>query len=637
MQIPQYDKRIIANTAERTKLNIKEPEALRDTSHLKRQAKQFSDATAEYGDTFLDMKKQRDLGIVNQFMNDYEVEKVKKISELKNTYKGSNANGMIDAFHMWQNEYMANRIGYSQATPDGTLYLENQEQIDEVQKQMSSNMATSINSLSSYVASELNTFNEQQADGRIFQLTEAISKDNDLNNVANFSQQIAYLMGQRYPDSPMEYKEMQTKKLLDAAYNSSIDRMITENPVQAMMTLQTGLYQNNMSAGNITSRKQAAISALIDRDSSRVAELNAQGANVMTTISPDEYEMIKPIIAEYGEDVFKAQVIQKAKEKETTLVKGLNDAKNERLNTQASQAYSLMSIINNPYADSNTKSNVQNSLANLTGEMKKDLDGSILAANLIEMNDGVNKYKALDNSIRAARSSGIIYKNDDARNDYMQKLDEFNVEKQVILSQSIQMDEIFDRIDKGDYSNYSDLITQDLHPVNKAKVFDKLASVQKYRDFENRAMKNGYKVDDVISKSYKSVTGSEASNTLPVYSLFKKYMKDELLSYYSINGKYPDEITASGLAASARANMYKSEKGLAPLIQISEGIPAIRSKLSKSSKFISYDDLIENIASQMSDDAFDNLSDEDKKEVANLLISNKLMGAYSYIKESQND
>lgn len=92
-------------------------------------------------------------------------------------------------------------------------------------------------------------------------------------------------------------------------------------------------------------------------------------------------------------------------------------------------------------------------------------------------------------------------------------------------------------------------------------------------------------------------------------------MKDELLSYYSINGKYPDEITASGLAASARANMYKSEKGLAPLIQISEGIPAIRSKLSKSSKFISYDDLIENIASQMSDDAFDNLSDEDKKRL----------------------
>lgn len=638
MQIPQYEKRIIANTAERAKLNIKEPEALRDTSHLNRQAKRFGDAINTYGDTFLEMKRQRDLGIVNQFMNDYETEKVKKIAELKNTYKGANSNGMIDAFQTWQSEYMANRIGYNQDAPEGTLYLENQEQIEEVQKQMSPNVATSINSLSSYVASELNTFNKQQADGRIFQLTEAISKDNDMNNIANYSQQIAYLMGQRYPDSPMEYKEMQTKKLLNAAYNSSIDRMILENPEQAMMTLQTKLYQDNMSAGNIKDRKQAAINALIDRDSSRVAELNAQGANVTTTIRPDVYEMIKPVIDEYGEDMFKAQVIQKANDKKTTLMKGLEDAKNERLNTQTAQAYSLMSIINNPYADSDTKSKAENSLSTLTNDMKKDLDSSILAVNLMEMNDGVNKYNALDKSIKDANNSLIdVLSNDYTRSIYLNELKQYEDEKQTILSQSSQMDDILDRIDKGEYSNYSDLITTDLHPINKAIVFDKLASVQKYRDFENKAIKNGYKVDDVISSSYKSVTGSEPTNTLPVYSLFKKYMKDELLSYYSINGKYPDKITASGLAATARANMDKSEKGLAPLIQISESVPLIRSKLRSESKFISQTDLINNIVSQMSDDVFDNLSDEEKKEVANLLISNKLMGAYSYIKESFDD
>ena len=80
MHIPQYEQRIIANPAKRTQVNLKEPDTFRDTSSLNRVTKRIEQSANLGGDVYLDMKRQRDQGIVDEFTNQYNVAKVEKVN-----------------------------------------------------------------------------------------------------------------------------------------------------------------------------------------------------------------------------------------------------------------------------------------------------------------------------------------------------------------------------------------------------------------------------------------------------------------------------------------------------------------------------------------------------------------------------
>ena len=102
--IPEYNERIIANPENRPQINLNLPKELSDTSHVDRMANKISNFQKEETEILLDMKKERDDGIVDEFMNTYNTDRISKITELKEKYKGANAQGIVDEFKKWQDE-----------------------------------------------------------------------------------------------------------------------------------------------------------------------------------------------------------------------------------------------------------------------------------------------------------------------------------------------------------------------------------------------------------------------------------------------------------------------------------------------------------------------------------------------------
>lgn len=238
MRIPQYEQRIIANPAKRTQVNLKEPETFRDLSSLQRQTKSI-EKTANLGaDVYLDMKKQRDQGIVDEFTNQYNVEKINKVNELRTQYKGANSTKIVDEFSKWHNDYLATHLGIGQDAGKDTLILENDAQIEGAKRALADDLPTSINSLSSYAATELNNYRNNQFEGKIYGLADKLSKERNAENIGMYISTIRGNMAAHYEGESLDYIEMQSKKTISSALATNVRNDMASNPVLAMQKLQ---------------------------------------------------------------------------------------------------------------------------------------------------------------------------------------------------------------------------------------------------------------------------------------------------------------------------------------------------------------------------------------------------------------
>ena len=258
--IPEYNQRIIANPESRPQVNLNQPKELGDTSYIDRMTKRVTNFQKEENQILLDMKKERDEGIVNEFMNQYSTARVEKINELKEKYKGANAQGIVDEFKKWQDDYYTSRLGFSSSNDDGTLYLENDEQIKSAKEQLARNLPTEINSLSTYAATELEGYRQNQFTARTQFAVDDLADERDVNNIAMGIDNIYKMVNDYYDGESEEFKRYTAGKLVNESLSVNVADMIAAGETLEQLNLAEQMLKEGVVADNLTNKTKADLS-----------------------------------------------------------------------------------------------------------------------------------------------------------------------------------------------------------------------------------------------------------------------------------------------------------------------------------------------------------------------------------------
>lgn len=226
VQIPEYNERIIARPESRPVSRLSQPDEFTDVSYLERMNRDALRAKAEQVQIMLDMKKDRDESIANEFLNQYSMAKTEKLNELKDRYKGANAQGIMDEFKRWQEDYYTSHVGFSDAANEGTLYLENKEQMSMARDALLRSTPSDINSLSAYAASELDSYKKNQFTARVQMEAQDIAGETDLENIANKISTLSQTVDEYYAGESPEFIQYVKSKAIDEAMTSNISNII---------------------------------------------------------------------------------------------------------------------------------------------------------------------------------------------------------------------------------------------------------------------------------------------------------------------------------------------------------------------------------------------------------------------------
>lgn len=283
MPIPEYTNRVIADTARSQGISLREPETFANLpERVARQGKEFMQDVGELAGAYVEMKRERDAGIVDQFLNEFTMAKALKVEELKQQYNGGNAEGIIAAYNDWQRDYLNSRKG---KTDDDKLYLENDEQIAMVDKAFGQDLAKSVNTMSAYVASELKSFNDKQYAARDEMLMDELSGEVDLNNMAITEDMLRDNLARRYPNQSKDFYNKQMKKKMKAAISANVKNDILMQPEYALEKLNNTYIQKKLGEDETNALTLEAGKNYVDREIDRISTEKAAGNDV-----PDDFE-----------------------------------------------------------------------------------------------------------------------------------------------------------------------------------------------------------------------------------------------------------------------------------------------------------------------------------------------------------
>lgn len=635
MRIPQYEQRIIASPAKRTQANIKEPETFRDTSSLNRVTKKMGQTAELAGDVYLDMKKQRDQGIVDEFTNQYNVAKIEKVNELRNQYKGANSTQIVDEFSKWHNDYLATHLGIGQEAGKDTLILENDAQIEGAKKALDDDLPTSINSLSSYAATELNNYRNNQFEGVIYGLSDRLSKEQDIDNIFALESTIRYKMNTHYAGESQEYIDMQSKKITSKSLATNIRNNMATDPELSMMKMLNPVFADRLTGDDTNALEKEAVAAFKEKQSVIVAEQGLNGFDIAHGLNEESFAAIKPVLdRQGGADVILAQIKESANTKKQSMALAKRQSEAFGLNEATTNILNSLEVISGADYTEDQRATAKNNLNALFGNLNKSGADAKYLANLINTtSDEVNAFGKLKSDLAMYRTSGQMYKDDAARDEYMAIASELQKQKDHIKADSVRVGEMMAAIDRGEYSDYRSFDFEGLHGVSKFEVLNAIRSNQKYKRAEQLAKANGYNLSKEAATAFKSVSKADASDSPLLYGEFNKAFKDLSLEYYKRNKTFPTDVAEiSRIANQAYNNMLSEDPVVNAIMDTAQTAIKEKADLAKGEKYVSLSDLIEEIADDMDDDVFDELSDDEKKEVAKLILNGNMYAAKTYIK-----
>lgn len=635
MRIPQYEQRIIASPAKRTQANIKEPETFRDTSSLNRVTKKMGQTAELAGDVYLDMKKQRDQGIVDEFTNQYNVAKIEKVNELRNQYKGANSTQIVDEFSKWHNDYLATHLGIGQEAGKDTLILENDAQIEGAKKALDDDLPTSINSLSSYAATELNNYRNNQFEGVIYGLSDRLSKEQDIDNIFALESTIRYKMNTHYAGESQEYIDMQSKKITSKSLATNIRNSMATDPELSMMKILNPVFADRLTGDDTNALEKEAVAAFKEKQSVIVAEQGLNGFDIAHGLNEESFAAIKPVLdRQGGADVILAQIKESANTKKQSMALAKRQSEAFGLNESTTNILNSLEVISGADYTEDQRATAKNNLNALFGNLNRGGADAKYLANLINTtSDEVNAFGKLKSDLAMYRTSGQMYKDDAARDEYMAISSELQKQKDHIKADSVRVGEMMAAIDRGEYSDYRSFDFEGLHGVSKFEVLNAIRSNQKYKRAEQLAKANGYNLSKETATAFKSVSKADASDSPLLYGEFNKAFKDLSLEYYKRNKTFPTDVAEiSRIANQAYNNMLSEDPVVNAIMDTAQTAIKEKADLAKGEKYVSLSDLIEEVADEMDDDVFDELSDDEKKEVAKLILNGNMYAAKTYIK-----
>jgi hypothetical protein len=228
-----------------------------------------------------------------------------------------------------------------------------------------------------------------------------------------------------------------------------------------------------------------------------------------------------------------------------------------------------------------------------------------------------------------------MYRDETARQEYMALAAEKSRQDQLRKNDSARIGEMMELIDGGDYTDFRSFDFTGMHPMSVATVLDKMRSEYRYKKTEQLAAANGFDLRKQTSDAFKNISGIDAAHSPALYDSFKKAFKDNLLGYYKQHNTFDMDVSElSRMAANAYGSMAEQDSVGLALMKTSQKAVELRSNMIKDNKFVSFEDLIKNIADDMTDDAYDELDDNDKKDIAKQILSGNIYGATAFVKGS---
>lgn len=548
MKIPEYNRQVGLNIAPRSGVSIKEPEIFRDTSSMERIGKQVLGTAEDMSNVYLDMKKERDKGIVNEFSNQFSMASNEKIRELQEQYKGANSEGIVDAYMEWQDDYIAKRTGFNQDTVEGELYLENDEQIKAAKDSLARSLPSTVNSLSNYVANELETYKKNQFEARVELLTsDAISTaDENLQFKLN---EINYAIDAQYVGQPPEFIALTKKKLANNVYSSRLIAESSENPNKALVALQNKDYIANTDTKTRQDIETKAINNWKNNIAAKMA--SADTLDIDAVLTEQDAKVIAPYVEKYGKDRLEWDIVKQAR----TYIGKKKQAETDKKNKDTIQGMSDLyyNSMDNSITLDKRNSNEAEILSKMPADMAEDY---VVTKQNIEQSQLFNYMGA-----------------DSIFGDNLQYITNPKL-RDMALQQKVELESLMSRErNPQQIANYMDIIDSggtvklsELHPDDAKYLIDRYAEYETYQKHnqEYSKLNKNSSLDKYLLDYWKGYDKETAE--LPIYQhLVKVQMASKIQDYKNANGSFPIGVELNKIITSSIIEADKSNPNISKL------------------------------------------------------------------------
>lgn len=675
MPIPEYTNRIIADTARSQGVSIREPEGLANLpERMERQGKAFMQDVGELADVYLDMKQERDVGIADQFLNEFTMAKALKVQELKEKYNGGNANGIIDAYNEWQRDYLNSRKG---KTEEGKLYLENDEQIAMVEKAFAQDLAKSANTMSAYVANELKSFKNTQYAARDEMLMDELAGEVDLNNMAITENMMRDNLVRRYPKQSKEFYDVQMKKKMQSALTANINNDMLTEPEYALAKLSNPYFKDKLGETETNKLLLKAGKTYVDREVDRISSEKANGNDVPVELMDWDNDSFKRYRDLIGDNNIKSYVNSKVSQQTNIKQNNLKQQKadlekktavkliNELGKTEISKVIdaSIRPISEQQQATAEAKvlqrdgdANVANAVRNATiANAEKEGDGDFELA-LKNANDAMPEgTQFIIDTYTKAKDMDIVegkihtYTNmerwelealPDTDERKKQYIEDINNPSYGYFAQEQREGEIIAKtlqsITNDEYQDFSSLMVdiKNLSPRSARAIIDSWKKDEAWKQFSNYA-KNDKRVPDnldgLMVRTLNRGEQHQLSRNTFIRNAMQEQAQEDVLKY--LKG-HPNDVMSSQvlqqIMADSKEKVIRDNK---ELIELSNILKDVRQKISKSKgKEASLNTSL--VASELlkrleGNESFAELDEDELAQMAGYLINgNSIMAQY---------
>lgn len=640
MKIPEYTQRITANYTPTTKVRLEEPKVFGDLSNLERNKNKVFNTAEKLSNVYFDMKKQRDEGITNEFMLKFAEAKNQWIRENKEKYRGANAQGIVDAYNQWQDEYFNSRKGFSQNLPDDELYLENEEQIKTVQDQMRRDAINSVNTLSTYAATELDQYRENQLSARVDLLMSDIANESDINNIVNDVEVLSNVIGQRYEGQSPEYLKVMMNKFVGSSLAGNVSNNMLLDPVGALDKLQNKFFIDNLTKEQYTKLEGEAIKGYIERESDNVANAIMQGYSGDDIVDVKNWNKVLPIIGKYGEDTVKREILTKARKKYSVKKSEEKASEENIVNASTISLVRNLQLLNSSDIDNETRAKAKENIATTAQKMGTSERGMAIFDFVSKaFTDAQASVTDLAGKKQAVRDLEISKQKTQIQNsaeyDFMinNLENEIELEEKRIVDESPVVGEFLQIINDNGYLDLQSITNSiggldKLHPVNQMEVIDEMSKALEFdmlaKEWQGKKSTTIY---DKMKTMFKNISGINSEDNPYAYSLFKDQMRDYLLA--SRQKGEDINVTMADYARNAYINISKGDEMEQALFKLSASLTEER-KFAKTSGMIITSEIKNNLMSKLEETPFANYSDDEKNNIVDYLINGDAVRLSSY-------
>lgn len=291
VQIPEYTRRDNAQPMQRGGMNLNVPAPLsRPDGGIGGVGQKALKLSSELVDVFVNMKERRDDGIVSAFMNQYDKDSTAKLIQLKDKYRGQDAHRVMTEFQKWRDEYISQHSSYDKdSAKEGVVYLENAPQNRIAKQKLDAYNVRDINSISSYIATEEETFRVNNLKTSINNNSAHIIDENSADNVMSLKASIIDDVSSLYRGQSKEFIMAAANDVLDSALYGNIMRDSASNPMASIDRFETPAFSAEMTTETKQKAKAQLLKSFMDYQAQQLA--NAQTGRQSSPAGNDFYKM----------------------------------------------------------------------------------------------------------------------------------------------------------------------------------------------------------------------------------------------------------------------------------------------------------------------------------------------------------